>query len=397
MQNFSTGEHLMWQSLQAERPLKMSDKEINEKYIQREKRIVTESNREKLPNFVEALQRQNYMDLRPFYQRRERWDVERQSKLIESFIINIPVPPLFLYEKDYNSYEVMDGQQRITTIKDFYNNEFKLKGLQLWPELNGKSYSTLPSKIRDGIDRRSISYFVLMKESAENEVEELVLKQLVFERLNTGGVELGNQEIRNALYQGKFNSLLVELSRSDIFRKAWNIPLFSEEENKRPPQELLKNKLFQTMEDLEIILRFFAIRHFENYRKGMQGFLDLYMIRARTFNQSDIDFLRNLYVNTLRTAHSIYGDLLFRPFNPEKGIWEPRAQRAFYDSVMVGISINLDIADLLIQEKAEVVNLTKHLFSKFPEGTFTGRGNTKEDVKNRIIYFSDMLKSAVKK
>lgn len=84
----------------------MTDQEINDKYDLREKRIVTESNREKLPNFVDALRRPDYIDLQPFYQRRERWAPERQSKLIESFIINIPVPPLFLYEKSYNSYEV---------------------------------------------------------------------------------------------------------------------------------------------------------------------------------------------------------------------------------------------------------------------------------------------------
>ena len=84
----------------------MTDQEINERYDAREKRIVTESNREKLPNFVGALRRPNYLDLRPFYQRRARWDRERQSKLIESFIINGPVPQLFLYERSYNSYAV---------------------------------------------------------------------------------------------------------------------------------------------------------------------------------------------------------------------------------------------------------------------------------------------------
>ena len=94
--------------------LGISDAEINRRYERREQRIVVESNREKLPNFVEALKRPNYMNIRPFYQRRPRWDQIRQSRFIESFIINIPVPPLFLYEASYNSYEVIDGQQRIT-------------------------------------------------------------------------------------------------------------------------------------------------------------------------------------------------------------------------------------------------------------------------------------------
>jgi len=100
---------------------KTLDEEINAKYAKRELRIVTESNREQLPNFVEALKRSNpaWMELRPFYQRRPRWDKVRQSKLIESFIMNIPVPPLFVYESTLAKYEVMDGQQRITAIQSF--------------------------------------------------------------------------------------------------------------------------------------------------------------------------------------------------------------------------------------------------------------------------------------
>ena len=119
--------------------------------------LSSSSNREKLPGFVNQLKNPNYMDLRPFYQRRPRWDSKTQSLLIKSFIMNIPVPPVFLYERDYNSYEVMDGQQRITAIRDFYANTFKLRGLETWPELNGRSYATLPEKIRAGIDRRSIT------------------------------------------------------------------------------------------------------------------------------------------------------------------------------------------------------------------------------------------------
>lgn len=147
----SKTEAVMWTAPPKERPISLSTAQINEKYEGGEQRIVTETNIEKLPNFIEALKRNNYMELRPFYQRRSRWDEERQSKLIESFIINIPVPPLFLYERAYNSYEVMDGQQRITAISDFYANRFALAGLDLWPELNGMTYAQLPNKIRAGL------------------------------------------------------------------------------------------------------------------------------------------------------------------------------------------------------------------------------------------------------
>jgi uncharacterized protein with ParB-like and HNH nuclease domain len=110
----------MWDKPVKDLPETLTDEEINEKYRAGEERIVTETNREKLPNFVRALDKESYMQIRPFYQRRERWDVQRQSRLIESFIMNVPVPPLFLYEKDFNQYEVMDGQQRISALKAFY-------------------------------------------------------------------------------------------------------------------------------------------------------------------------------------------------------------------------------------------------------------------------------------
>jgi Protein of unknown function DUF262 len=148
---FSPSELEMWVTDVGEQPERLDDRAINERYVRGEGRIVIESNREKLPGFVNQLRDPNYMDLRPFYQRRPRWDVKTQSLLIESFIMNIPVPPVFLYERDFNSYEVMDGQQRITAIRDFYANTFKLRGLETWPELNGRSYTTLPEKFGRGL------------------------------------------------------------------------------------------------------------------------------------------------------------------------------------------------------------------------------------------------------
>ncbi len=126
MQMVAPSEQDMWSKKPSDSDRRLNDDEINVKYGKRELRIVTEMNREQLPNFVEALKRSGWMELRPFYQRRPRWDPIRQSKLIESFIMNIPVPPLFVYESDLAKYEVMDGQQRITAIRDFYTNKLKL-------------------------------------------------------------------------------------------------------------------------------------------------------------------------------------------------------------------------------------------------------------------------------
>jgi hypothetical protein len=384
-------EREMWSKDSEESNRRLNDDEINAKYGKRELRIVTEMNREQLPNFVEALRRPGWMELRPFYQRRPRWDPVRQSKLIESFIMNIPVPPLFVYESDLAKYEVMDGQQRITAIRDFYTNKLELEGLEQWPELNGRIYDKLPSEIRKGIDRRSISYFVLLKESAVTSEEEALLRQQVFERLNTGGIKLSHQEIRNSIYHGKFNSLLLEVVKNPVFRLAWGLPEYTSEEDANPPDELLEIPMYAQMRDVEIALRFFALRHVEHYKFGMAGFLDLYMVRARRFTDEDVDTLRKLFNVTIALASRVYGDLLFRPWDVEKGQWSSRPQVAFADAVMVGLSKRADAAGKLSIRSEDVVAGTRQLFETNPTGTFTGQKNTKKDVQQRIELFNDML------
>lgn len=390
-QSIAPSEKVMWEKPSAGDDYRLNDDEINAKYEKRELRIVTEMNREQLPNFVEALKRPGWMELRPFYQRRPRWDPVRQSRLIESFIMNIPVPPLFVYESDLAKYEVMDGQQRITAIRDFYTNALELRGLEQWPELNGRIYDKLPAEIRKGIDRRSISYIVLLKESAVTTEEEALLRQQVFDRLNTGGIKLSHQEIRNCIYHGKFNSLLLELVKNSIFRSAWGLPQYTKDEDTNPPDELLALPLYAQMRDVEIALRFFALRHVEHYQRGMTGFLDLYYVRARKFTDEDLQLLRNLFDRSMELAHAIYGGLLFRPWDAGMEAWSKRPQVAFADAVMVGVSRHLSSFDTLVSRAQLVLEGTKALFVRNPPGTFTGQRNTKRDVQDRIKLFDDML------
>lgn len=387
-------EESLWAKLPKEKPEKVTDADINDRYVRGEGRIVIETNREKLPGFIASLKQANYMDLRPFYQRRPRWSLEKQSLLIESFIMNIPVPPVFLYEKEYNSYEVMDGQQRITALRDFYTGKFELTGLKQWSEINGRTYQTLPEKIQAGLDRRSITSIVLLKESTTDEDEASSLRETVFERLNTGGVELTRQEIRNALYRGRANNLLDRLSRRQKFREAWGIPQYVENEIDITPG-LLEIPMYAKMEDVEMVLRFFALRHVMDYRHGMQGFLDLYMRKAEKFTEVDVAVLEREFVDTLELASDVFGDLLFRPFDPDKNDWAPKAQKAYYDAVMVGMSNFLPKATNVKAKAAEIRAATVQMFKDNEAGTFTGRGNTKNDIQTRISLFTEAVQRAI--
>lgn len=391
---FAPSEKDLWGKPPKDKPDAITDAAINERYARGEGRIVIETNREKIPGFVSLLKNKNYMDLRPFYQRRPRWDVEKQSLLIESFIMNIPVPPVFLYEKEFNCYEVMDGQQRITALKDFYAGNYELKGLKEWSEINGRTYQTLPEKIQSGLDRRSITSIVLLRESTTDEDDAYRLRETVFERLNTGGVELSRQEIRNALYRGRFNDMLDRLSHHPRFREAWGMPHYVENEMTANP-DILNNTLYKKMEDVELILRFFALRHVDNYRYGMQGFLDLYMQKSEVFSQHDIDILEREFIETLELASDVYGNLLFKPYDNKIKDWATRPQKAFYDAVMVSLSNFVSRAAAVREKADEIRSRTIKMFMEHDEGTFTGRGNSKADISTRIRLCKEMVEGAI--
>lgn len=136
-----------------------SDERLNERYAEGAVRIVTEQARYPLSQIPQMIESMDYK-LDPEFQRRHRWDNAKKSRLIESLIINVPIPPIFLYEVGYAKYEVMDGLQRLTAIGDFYQNRFALEGLEEWPELNGRKYESLPEAVRRGVDRRYLSSVV---------------------------------------------------------------------------------------------------------------------------------------------------------------------------------------------------------------------------------------------
>lgn len=226
----------------------LSDDEINSKYVKGEVRIVTEQARYPINSIAGIVEDPSYT-ISPEYQRRHRWDEERKSKLIESLIMNVPVPPIFLYEYDYSKYEVMDGLQRLTAIHEFYRDKFELTAIAEWPELNGRTYNQLPSKVREGIDRRYLSSVILLKETAHSEEDALRLKQLVFERINSGGVKLAPQETRNALFDGPMNQLCIKLSRYPALCRLWGITEPGQEElgGGSPSADRVQNDDFRKM------------------------------------------------------------------------------------------------------------------------------------------------------
>lgn len=330
---------------------KASDEELNSRYVRGDIRIVTEQARYPLAGILQMLQETKedesgkstprYM-LDPEYQRRHRWNDKRKSRLIESFLLNVPVPPVFLYERDLARFEVMDGRQRLTALSDFYSDKFELIGMEYWPDLDGRRYSTLPSKVRDGIDRRYISSIILLQETANTDAQAAILKKLVFERLNSGGVKLGSQETRNAIYSGPLNTLCLQLSDNMLFRRLWGIPLDPnanginrDEDTEEVLDEATATgiRMFEKMEDVELVLRFFAYRQIREFKAGLNRiseFLDLFLMRGNRFSSSVLGNYRAMFESTISFLWEALGADAFTVLEAGKR----RATKIVYDPLM---------------------------------------------------------------
>lgn len=368
---------------------------IDEKYVRGEVRIVTEQARYPLSSIPGLLNSGHYL-LRPEYQRRHRWSNDKKSRLIESLVMNVPIPPIFLYEYEFGQYEVMDGLQRLSTIRDFYADSFALRDLETWPELTGRYYSTLPTSIRAGIDRRYLSSIILLQETAKDPKQAQNLKQLVFERINSGGEKLTPQESRNAIYGGPMNELCLRLSREPALCQTWGIPgpvsdaLFDDLD-----EELLANDLYREMFDVELVLRFFAFRQdVQNLRGVLRDYFDAYLKAANQFNPQLLNDLGRLYSATINLAYDLFGERAFWLWRHRNGRWNwySRPTTVAYDTIMWVLSQRLDQAELL-RSRAEMLREALPHFYETNYNDFAGRYTNPTNIVSRRVLFRDWLDS----
>ncbi|MFE5474844.1 DUF262 domain-containing protein [Nocardia sp. NPDC056541] len=375
-----------------------TDEAINDKYVRGEIRIVVEQARYQLKQIPNLVQSADY-DLQPDFQRRPRWGAEKRSRLIESFIINVPVPPVFLYESELSRFEVMDGKQRLTAIAEFYDDKFALEGLREWAELNGRKYSELPEQVRRGIDRRYLSSIVLLHETAKSESEAERLKQLVFERINTGGEDLSPQETRNALYPGPLNKACIRLSRHQSFCEMWDIPVpTSDEESQpetwRPSKELLKNKKYRTMEDAQLVLRFFAHRQRSRLSRtgGLDAFLTQYLISGNKLPAGTILQMEELFKSASDLVMAVLGPKAFWLYRKraDEWLWVSDPTVVAYDPIMRSFSDLLHCGDVLKERSGDIRRALPGFYSEYAV-EFDGRKVNARDAEKRDTLFGRFL------
>lgn len=284
----------------------------------------------------------------PGFQRNYVWDIKRASKLIESLLIGIPIPQIFLYEQGKNSFLVIDGQQRYFTIYFFKNKRFPKKekrfelrtifnenkgipeniladsnyfvdfNLSLPEQLpvrqnrfNKKNYSTLSEDDRNALDYRTIRN-IIIKQNSPDDGDSVIFE--IFNRLNSGGVNLKPQEIRTSLYHSKFYDMLYRINLDVNWRSL-------------TPQ----NTPDLNMKDVEILLRGFAmLTNHSNYKPSLTKFLNEFSSKARNYSESDIQYFENLFKAFAATAVDLDNKLFFTKAG--------RFNIAIYESIFVALT-----------------------------------------------------------
>lgn len=276
----------------------------------------------------------------PKFQRRYVWDIKKASRFIESLIIGLPVPGIFLsrdaLDTDKGKSEtpssssphlIIDGQQRLLSLQKFYNGFFGEKKFRLsgvCDELNGKSYDELTPDDQGRLDDAIIHATIIKQEAPDKDNSSIYM---VFERLNTGGMLLQPQEIRACIYHGEFNNLLNELIKVPAWRSLFK------KENPR-------------MKEQEMILRFFALYFKHNeYKKGLKHLLNSFMYKNKDLQLYDKDLLTDLFTKSISLIVKAKGNEAFRRGNA--------VNAALFDSMMIGVANRLQESEMSAEECRE--------------------------------------------
>lgn len=279
----------------------------------------------------------------PKFQRGYVWTQVQASKLIESFLVGLPVPGIFFYtDRSSEKFLVVDGQQRLRTAFFFFEGlfgeerstgsrvVFRLKGLNDDSPYAGKTFDELDDASKRRLKNSVLRAFVIRQLDPQDDTSVFH----IFERLNTGGTLLHNQEVRNAISSGTFNELLQELN--DIAE--WRLLLGKPEPDGR-------------MRDVELILRFFSLKHANAvYEKPMKDFMSRYMRTHAHASAGQIDGYREEFSRTVSAVHASLGD---RPFHLRAGL-----NSSVFDAVSIAFSRNLDAipTDILTRYQAMTVS-----------------------------------------
>jgi hypothetical protein len=370
--------------------LPRSDQAIEDAYANSVFRVIYQTNNFFLPQIHSLINGREVLNLRPEYQRRLRWSAKKKSLLIESLLLNIPIPPVYFFENDLARYEVMDGQQRLNAIHEFLENDFALIGMDKLSFLNGRRYNRLPPKVRRGLDRASVSAIILLQETRSDRDDPYLVRRYVFERLNTGGEKLNAQELRNSIYKGPLNELIVHLTRHPSFCRIFDIPIYSavDESEYYENEERQKNTLYRTMGDCQLVLRSFALMDDDRILGSMRSILDRYMGENRDISEIEIEAKKNIFSAAIEACEAMFGDQAFRLLPDRSG--RRRVSAALYDAVTVSLMRRINKLPTFVEKGKKIEAEVEALLNCEPD-LMTGQANTSKSIKDRLAAIGSIL------
>lgn len=282
----------------------------------------------------------------PDFQRKYVWSDIQASKLIESLIIQCPIPVIYLNQEKDETYSVIDGNQRVTSLKRYLSDEFQLKGLTAYSELEGLSFSQLDPRFQRHINNRTIRCISISRETHPQ------VKFDVFERLNSGSVKLNKQELRHGLYYG----VLIKSAKNLVIKtEITKYVLAIDNKNKRMKAE-------------EFILRFWTLsQNFENYKGSLAASINNYI--ENNNNSKEIDELERVFKETFKLVINSFGDFSFLTIEKDDSgnLRKGKFNAALYDALMVGFYKNhVDKKLITSNEKSENIEKLYHLFETDP-------------------------------
>lgn len=246
------------------------------------------------------------------FQREFIWTKAKCDRFVESLLLGLPVPGIFLVAQDDGRLLVLDGQQRLRTLQAFYGGllkgrQHKLEKVQ--EQFVGKSYDSLDPDDRRRLDNSIIHATIVRQDEPSNDQSSVYM---IFERLNTGGITLQPQEIRVALYPGRFVEFLRLMNKFEAWRTIFGT------KSKR-------------LKDQELILRFFALLHrMDSYSRPMKEFLNNYLGDNRNLSSDDAKQLKDIFQQSITAILKGVGPRAFRP--------QRALNAAVMDSIMVGVA-----------------------------------------------------------
>ncbi len=273
--------------------------------------------------YMLELMEQNLIELNPGYQRRRVWkDNKRKSLLIESLMLRIPIPAFYFYENEDGKYQVIDGQQRLTTIKEFVNGEFRLTGLEYFgSDYNKKKFEDLDTKYIQRIYRTQIAVNILDARSPKNVIYD------IFRRVNTGGMNLNPQEMRNAICKQEVRDFLVKSTCNHNYLSATRGRVCDDR-----------------MDSQELVLRFYAFYKAYDYEKNILH-----------YDYSNIATMLDEAIENLNKMKPENREVLFQKFDlAMRRSWEAFGKYAFSKIYCDGSTVNRNM---------DYIN--KSLFSSF--------------------------------